>query len=96
MAKKQPGGQSPAHRNGDEWCEEDSMVLDIEMLRDDLVGELQAINQYQDHVEMLDDPEALEILQHIASEEKEHVAELVKLIRKLDPDQASKFEKLGL
>lgn len=85
-----------AHENGDERCEEDSKQLDLEMLRDDLTAELQAINQYQDHVEMIDDAEAKEMLAHIASEEKEHVAELVKLILGLDPDQGAKFEKLGL
>ncbi len=69
---------------------------DLAMLRDDLVGELQAINQYQEHLESLDSEEALATLEHIIADEKEHVAELVKLIQVLDPVQAEKFKKENL
>jgi rubrerythrin len=69
---------------------------DLAMLRDDLVGELQAINQYQEHLESLDSEEALATLEHIIADEKEHVAELVKLIQNLDPTQAEKFKKESL
>ena len=67
--------------------------VDLEMLREDLVGELQAINQYQEHIELLDDEDAIAVLEHIRDDEKEHVAELVKLIQQLDPVQAEKFKK---
>jgi len=70
--------------------------LDLEMLRDDLMGELQAINQYQEHIESLADEDAISVLEHIRDDEKEHVAELVKLIQRLDPTQAEKFKKEGL
>ncbi|MCK4387650.1 MAG: rubrerythrin [Dehalococcoidia bacterium] len=66
---------------------------DLAMLREDLVGELQAINQYQEHLESLESEDALATLEHIIADEKEHVAELVKLIRNLDPTQAEKFKK---
>lgn len=66
---------------------------DLEMLREDLVGELQAINQYQEHVESLASEQAAITLEHIIADEKEHVAELVKLIGALDPIQAEKFGK---
>lgn len=66
---------------------------DLAMLREDLVGELQAINQYQEHLESLESEDALATLEHIIADEKEHVAELVKLIRNLDPAQAEKFKK---
>lgn len=65
----------------------------LEMLRDDLVGELQAINQYQEHINIIDNEEARHVLEHIRDDEKEHVAELTKLIRKLDPTQEEKFKK---
>ncbi|MBI2853329.1 MAG: hypothetical protein HYX87_00215 [Chloroflexi bacterium] len=81
--------------NGDEWEEEEGANLDLQMLRDALVAELQAINQYEENVDMIDDEEAQEMLLHIASEEKEHVAELVKMIKKLDPEQAEKLDKIG-
>jgi len=67
--------------------------LDLEMLREDLIAELQAINQYQEHIESLEDEEAIRVLEHIRDDEKEHVAELFKLIQTLDPAQADKFSK---
>jgi len=66
------------------------------MLRDDLVGELNAINQYQEHIDALGDEEAKRVLAHIRDEEKEHVAELIEIIRRLDPTQNEKFEEEGL
>jgi len=66
---------------------------DLEMLREDLIGELQAINQYQQHVDSLESEEAAAVLEHIIAEEKEHVAELLKLISILDPVQAEKLSK---
>ena len=60
-------------------------------LRDDLVGELDAINQYQWHIDNIDDPEIKAILSHIRDEEKEHTAELIKLIAKLDEMQKQKL-----
>jgi rubrerythrin len=76
-----------------EISELEERELDLEMLRDDLVGELQAINQYQDHIDSLENEEARRVLEHIRDDEKEHVAELTKLIQKLDPTQAEKFRK---
>jgi rubrerythrin len=76
-----------------EISELEERELDLEMLRDDLVGELQAVNQYQDHIDSLENEEARRVLEHIRDDEKEHVAELTKLIQKLDPTQAEKFKK---
>jgi rubrerythrin len=70
--------------------------LDLEMLREDLIGELQAINQYQEHIDTIADEEAVKVLEHIRDGEKEHVVELTKLIQKLDPLQAEMFKKEGL
>ena len=67
---------------------------DLEMLREDLIGELQAINQYQEHIESLENEEAVTTLEHIIEEEKEHVAELLKLIQSLDSVQAEKFKRI--
>lgn len=76
-----------------DYDEEESIEIDLEMLREDLVGELQAINQYQEHIDTLGDEEATRVLEHIRDDEKEHVAELTKLIQRLDPTQAEKFKK---
>lgn len=84
------------HRCNHDLNDFDETQLDLEMLREDLIGELQAINQYQDHIDALDSEEARRVLEHIRDDEKEHVAELTKLLQKLDPIQAAKFEKEGL
>ncbi len=68
----------------------------IAALREDLVGELNAINQYQAHIDEITEPEIREVLAHITADEKEHVAELTKLIRRLDAVQEEKFRKEGL
>ena len=73
---------------------EEELSMDLEMLREDLIGELQAINQYQEHIESLENEEAVTTLEHIIGEEKEHAAELVKLIQRLDTIQAEKFKKI--
>ncbi|MCX7781216.1 MAG: rubrerythrin [Negativicutes bacterium] len=60
-------------------------------LREDLMGELQAINQYQAHIDNIDDAEVKELLSHIRDDEKEHVAELTHLIARIDAIQREKF-----
>ncbi|XOA43018.1 MAG: demethoxyubiquinone hydroxylase family protein [Candidatus Nealsonbacteria bacterium] len=66
---------------------------DLKNLREDLIGELGAINQYQEHIDEIDNEEVKKVLGHIRDDEKEHVAELIKLIRKLDKTQEEKFQK---
>ena len=80
----------------DEMSELEDREMDLEMLRDDLVGELQAINQYQEHIDSLENDEARHVLEHIRDDEKEHFAELAKLIQQLDPTQVEKFKKESL
>ena len=71
-----------------------AILDDLEMLREDLIGELQAISQYQEHILDMENEEAVNTLKHIIEEEKEHVAELLRLIQNLDPVQAEKFKKI--
>jgi rubrerythrin len=79
----------------EESYEEQLIVQDdLGMLRDDLIAELQAINQYQEHILDLENEEAVNTLEHIIEEEKEHVAELLRLIQNLDPSQAEKFKRI--
>jgi len=66
---------------------------DLKNLREDLIGELGAINQYQEHINETDNEEVKKVLGHIRDDEKEHVAELIKIIRKLDEIQEEKFQK---
>jgi len=71
-----------------------AILDDLEMLREDLIGELQAINQYEDHILNLENEGAVTTLEHIIEEEKEHVVELLRLIQNLDPVQAEKFKEI--
>ena len=66
---------------------------DLKGLREDLVGELQAVDQYQEHIDATDDEEIKKVMSHIRDDEKEHVAELTKLLRSLDATQEEKFQK---
>ena len=68
----------------------------LKMLREDLIGELEAINQYQEHIDIVNNEEAKRVWEHIMNDEKEHVAELVKYIRKVDLKEEEKFQKEGL
>ena len=77
----------------EEVSDEQLAILDdLQMLRDDLISELAAINQYEDHILELENEEAVNTLEHIIDEEKEHVAELLRLIQNLDPAQAEKLK----
>jgi len=68
-------------------------LKDLKNLREDLIGELEAINQYQKHIEETQNQKIKELLTHILNEEKEHVAEIIKLLKDLDEIQKEKFEK---
>jgi rubrerythrin len=81
-----------SHSFEESYEEQLAIQDDLGMLRDDLIAELQAINQYQEHILDLENEEAVNTLEHIVEEEKEHVAELVRLIQNLDPAQAEKFK----
>jgi rubrerythrin len=83
-----------SHSFEESYEEQLAIQDDLGMLRDDLIGELQAINQYQEHILDLENEEAVNTLEHIVEEEKEHVAELLRLIQNLDPSQAEKFKRI--
>lgn len=66
----------------------------LEMLREDLIGELQAINQYEQHARMTSYPPAQRLFQEIANDEKHHVAELLRMIAQFDRVQAEELRKV--
>jgi len=66
----------------------------LEMLRTDLIGELEAINQYERHARMTYYRPARELFQEIANDEKHHVAELLKMITQFDKRQAEEIRKV--
>jgi rubrerythrin len=88
------GGRKMSYSSEEINDEQLTRLDDLEMLREDLIGELQAINQYEGHMLDLENESAVTTLEHIVEEEKEHVAELLRLIQNLDPVQADKFKEI--
>lgn len=68
---------------------------ELKGLREDLKDELMAINNYQIHIDESTSDEHKKVLGHIRDEEKEHAAELVKLLRQFDKTENEKFEEEG-
>lgn len=61
--------------------------------REDIIGELDAIIQYENHIEQTNDLLAKETLMDIVKEEKVHVGQLFGLLFMLDPQSKEMFEK---
>jgi rubrerythrin len=88
------GGRKMSYSSEEIDDEQLAIIDDLEMLREDLISELQIINQYHGHILILENEEAVTALEHIIEEKKEHVAELLRLIQNLDPVQAEKFKEI--
>lgn len=65
----------------------------LQNAREDVVGELMAIIQYENHLEQTSDASARATIKDIAKEEKVHTGQLFGLIFKLDPESKEMFEK---
>jgi hypothetical protein len=65
----------------------------LERARKSLCEELEAINWYQERIEVTKDEELKKILEHNRDEEKEHAAMLMEWIRKNDPEQDKVFKE---
>ena len=61
--------------------------------RFDIMGELEAIIQYENHAKETNISLAKETFENIASEEKVHIGELFGLLFYLDPDSKKYFEQ---
>lgn len=66
---------------------------ELQMARQSLVEELQAIDYYQGRIDMTEDEALKKILIHNRDEEKEHVAMLMEWIRANDPVQDKMFSE---
>ena len=58
-----------------------------------LIRELETINHYQELHDLADDADVKQLMLHLMDEEKEHVAELTEILRRLDPEQNRYFEE---
>ena len=61
--------------------------------RADIIGELDAIIQYENHIASSNDVIVNETLKDIVNEEKVHVGQLFGLLFYLDPDSQKLFEQ---
>jgi len=77
--------------NESEGVKDTGLEQVIIWLREDLIGELEAINQYQAHINKIDNDEVRGLLEHIRDDEKEHVAEITHLLARIDTIQREKF-----
>jgi rubrerythrin len=67
---------------------------DQDLVRSELIAELDAVNLYQSHLEHLNDQTAKTVVEHIMNEEKEHIAELQYLLMHLDKMQEEKMAEV--
>lgn len=65
----------------------------LQAIREDICGELSAINQYDQHYNSTDNPLAKRVFADIRDEEKVHVGELLTLLMILNPEEAKYLEK---
>nr|PZN43004.1 MAG: hypothetical protein DIU70_04410 [Bacillota bacterium] len=80
------GGEGDAGASG--------RAQDLARLRDQLVGELQAVTGYMQDAARASDPRVRARFLEIATDERHHVAELTQLIRELDPLQDQAFRQI--
>lgn len=64
----------------------DSKTLNL--LRKDLIGELEAVNQYDAHINEINNDLAKTVLAQIRDEERVHIGEILTLIDVLCPEEA--------
>ena len=67
--------------------------LDKEILRAAIIGELDAINLYEELANMTDNEDLQEVIMDIAGEEKTHVGELQTMLLRLDKEQEIELGK---
>jgi rubrerythrin len=67
--------------------------LDKEILRAAIIGELDAINLYEEFANMTENTDLKSVLMDIAGEEKTHVGELQTMLLRLDNEQEIELGK---
>lgn len=71
----------------------DDNVNLINNIRADIMGELDAINQYTVHINQTTNPQMQKVWKNIRSEEEVHVGELMNMLFKLNPESYENFKK---
>lgn len=65
----------------------------LDNLRQDIMGELDAINHYTEHINMTTNPTLKATWEDIRSEEQVHVGQLMQMLFYLDPQSYENFNK---
>ena len=65
----------------------------VTAVRQDIIGELDAINQYNAHIQSTDNELAKRVWTDIRNEERVHVGELLTLLSHLCPDEVKKLKE---
>ena len=65
----------------------------LQKARQDLIGEIQAVIEYDAHLHSTNDRLARQVWQSIKNEELVHIGELLGLLNYLDPDQKQYVQK---
>ena len=65
----------------------------LQKARQDLIGEIQAVIEYDAHIHSTNNSIARQTWQHIKHEELVHIGELLGLLNYLDPDQTQYVQK---
>lgn len=66
--------------------------ITVQNTRADIIGELDAIIQYENHLDVTDNQMAKQTIKDIVKEEKLHVGQLFGLLFHLDPESKKQFE----
>ena len=86
----------PAGRNGPRPMagpSDSELLNDVARIRRVLARELETINEYEAFAQASSSPEVRAFFAHLATEEKEHVAEATQMLRLLDSGQDAHFAK---
>ena len=67
--------------------------LDNAILRAAIIGELDAINLYEQLAALTDNKDIRKVISDIAKEEKTHVGELETLLLRFDPEQVKELKQ---
>ena len=65
----------------------------LQKARQDLIGEIQAVIEYDAHIHSTNDKLARQVWESIKNEELAHIGELLGLLNYLDPDQKQFIQK---
>jgi hypothetical protein len=69
------------------------METDAQRVRQVLARELETVSHYESLATAAERPEIRAFFQHLAEEEKEHIAEAAMVLRRLDSGQDAQFHK---